>query len=58
MPTVSCVRDDLMAALGQEYTEKEFDELCFEFGIELDEVRASTHAPVDVDRGRVRWRTS
>jgi hypothetical protein len=38
MPTVSCVRDDLMAALGKEYTEKEFDELCFEFGIELDEV--------------------
>ena len=38
MPTVGCVRDDLMAALGQEYTEKEFDELCFEFGIELDEV--------------------
>eukprot|EP01043_Picozoa_sp_COSAG02_P091176 COSAG02_NODE_27934_length_600_cov_0.520958_1_plen_199_part_11 len=27
-----------MAALGKEYTEKEFDELCFEFGIELDEV--------------------
>ena len=38
MPTVGCVRDDLMAALGKEYTEKEFDELCFEFGIELDEV--------------------
>jgi phenylalanyl-tRNA synthetase beta chain len=38
MPTVSCVRDDLMVALGKEYTEKEFDHLCFEFGIELDEV--------------------
>ena len=38
MPTVGCVRDDLMAALGREYTEKEFDALCFEFGIELDEV--------------------
>lgn len=38
MPTVSLVRDDLFAALGKEYTQEEFDELCFEFGIELDEV--------------------
>jgi len=28
----------LMKSLGREYTEEEFDELCFEFGIELDEV--------------------
>ena len=27
-----------MRRLGKEYTEEEFDELCFEFGIELDEV--------------------
>ena len=27
-----------MRRLGKEYTEAEFDELCFEFGIELDEV--------------------
>jgi len=27
-----------MKSLGREYTEEEFDELCFEFGIELDEV--------------------
>eukprot|EP01047_Picozoa_sp_COSAG01_P115040 COSAG01_NODE_43691_length_427_cov_0.905488_1_plen_87_part_10 len=38
MPTVGVYRDDLYTALGQTYTEKEFDELCFEFGIELDEV--------------------
>eukprot|EP00611_Tribonema_gayanum_P016486 TRINITY_DN286_c5_g1_i1.p1 TRINITY_DN286_c5_g1~~TRINITY_DN286_c5_g1_i1.p1 ORF type:complete len:630 (-),score=266.25 TRINITY_DN286_c5_g1_i1:209-2098(-) len=38
MPTVGVVRDDLFKALGKEYTEEEFDELCFEFGIELDEV--------------------
>ena len=31
-------RDRLFAALGKTYTEEEFDELCFEFGIELDEV--------------------
>ncbi len=28
----------LVQALGKVYTEKEFDELCFEFGLELDEV--------------------
>lgn len=38
MPTLGVKRDDLFKALGQVYTQKEFDELCFEFGIELDEV--------------------
>lgn len=38
MPTLGVNRDDLFEALGRVYTEKEFDELCFEFGIELDEV--------------------
>ena len=37
-PTVNLNRDRLFAALGKTYTEEEFDELCFEFGIELDEV--------------------
>ncbi|XP_069507661.1 phenylalanine--tRNA ligase beta subunit [Ambystoma mexicanum] len=38
MPTVSVKRDLLFEALGRTYTEEEFDELCFEFGLELDEV--------------------
>lgn len=38
MPTVSLKRDLLFKALGQTFTEEEFDELCFEFGLELDEV--------------------
>ena len=38
MPTVGVERDELFKRLGQQYTEHEFDELCFEFGIELDEV--------------------
>jgi phenylalanyl-tRNA synthetase beta chain len=38
MPTVSVGRDRLFEALGKTYTEKEFDELCFSFGIELDDV--------------------
>ena len=45
MPTIGVDRDQLMTALGQSMTEKEFDELCFEFGLELDEV-------VDEDNGR------
>ncbi|CAM9294573.1 unnamed protein product [Phaeothamnion confervicola] len=38
MPTVNIVREDLFEALGKRYTEGEFDALCFDFGIELDEV--------------------
>lgn len=37
MPTVAVDKADLFELLGQEYTTQEFDELCFEFGIELDE---------------------
>ncbi|KAL0910781.1 hypothetical protein M5K25_018866 [Dendrobium thyrsiflorum] len=38
MPTVSVGRDHLFQALGRSYTQEEFEELCFEFGIELDDV--------------------
>ncbi|GAA6084090.1 phenylalanine--tRNA ligase beta subunit [Tachysurus ichikawai] len=38
MPTVSVKRDLLFQALGKTYTDEEFDELCFEFGLELDEI--------------------
>eukprot|EP01048_Picozoa_sp_COSAG05_P008626 COSAG05_NODE_666_length_8006_cov_12.857595_2_plen_723_part_00 len=38
MPTVGVYREDLFKAMGKSYTEEEFDQLCFEFGIELDEV--------------------
>lgn len=38
MPTVSVKRDLLFEALGQTFTDEEFDELCFEFGLELDEI--------------------
>lgn len=43
MPTLGVNRDDLFEALGRVYTEKEFDELCFEFGIELDEVTSEAN---------------
>ncbi|KAM6569381.1 hypothetical protein CsatB_017366 [Cannabis sativa] len=38
MPTVSVGRDRLFAALGRTYTQEEFEDLCFNFGIELDDV--------------------
>jgi phenylalanyl-tRNA synthetase beta chain len=38
MPTISIKRDLIHSGLGRVYTEEEFDELCFEFGLELDEV--------------------
>jgi len=38
MPTVNLVRDELFRALGRTYTDKEFQNLCFSFGIELDDV--------------------
>ncbi|KRT80914.1 hypothetical protein AMK59_6295 [Oryctes borbonicus] len=38
MPTVSVKRDLLFDALGRVYTDEEFQHLCFEFGLELDEV--------------------
>uniref|UniRef100_A0AAQ4QE41 Phenylalanine--tRNA ligase beta subunit n=1 Tax=Gasterosteus aculeatus aculeatus TaxID=481459 RepID=A0AAQ4QE41_GASAC len=38
MPTVGVKRDLLFTALGRTYTDEEFDELCFEYGLELDEI--------------------
>ncbi|KAJ6639718.1 Phenylalanine--tRNA ligase beta subunit [Pseudolycoriella hygida] len=38
MPTIGVKRDDLFAALNKTYTDDEFQKLCFEFGLELDEV--------------------
>ncbi|KAJ8724539.1 hypothetical protein PYW08_016013 [Mythimna loreyi] len=38
MPTISVKRDALFAALGRTYSDDEFQDLCFEFGLELDEV--------------------
>lgn len=37
MPTVSVDKERFLQALGEKYTTKEFDELCFQFGIELDD---------------------
>ncbi|KAI4335848.1 hypothetical protein L6164_014453 [Bauhinia variegata] len=38
MPTVSVGRDRLYAALKRQYSQEEFEDLCFSYGIELDDV--------------------
>ena len=38
MPTIIVKRDALFKAIGREFTDEEFENLCFEFGIELDDV--------------------
>lgn len=38
MPTIGIKRDWLFEALGKKYTDEQFSDLCFEFGLELDEV--------------------
>ncbi|GAB0495685.1 hypothetical protein MMPV_006990 [Pyropia vietnamensis] len=61
MPTVSVARDALFAALGRSYSDEEFDELCFSYGLELDGItnevppslgsraRSGTTADADAD---------
>lgn len=37
MPTIAIDKAELWERLGKEYTTEEFDKLCFEYGLELDE---------------------
>ncbi|THH10082.1 hypothetical protein EW145_g1580 [Phellinidium pouzarii] len=37
MPTVAVDKADLWVRLGRKYTSEEFDQLCFDYGLELDE---------------------
>lgn len=46
MPTISVDKEELFKALGRSFTTEEFDELCFEFGIELDEDTTNTKRPI------------
>ena len=42
MPTITLIRDHLFEAIGRTYTDEQFDELCFEFGVEVDEVETQS----------------
>ncbi|KAI0014021.1 phenylalanyl-tRNA synthetase [Xylariaceae sp. FL0662B] len=46
MPTISVDKYDFFKALGQQYTTEQFEELCFEFGIELDEDTEKEERPI------------
>lgn len=46
MPTITVDKAALLQALGRDYTTDEFDELCFDFGIELDEDTSLTERPI------------
>ncbi|KAH7135617.1 hypothetical protein B0J11DRAFT_564932 [Dendryphion nanum] len=48
MPTISVDKAALYKELEREYTTEEFDELCFEFGIELDEDTSQSKKPEDL----------
>ena len=48
MPTIGVDKAALYKELGREYTTQEFDELCFEFGIELDEDTSESTKPEDL----------
>ncbi|KAH8704619.1 phenylalanyl-tRNA synthetase beta chain [Phaeosphaeriaceae sp. PMI808] len=47
MPTIAVDKAALFRELGRTYTTEEFDELCFEFGIELDEDTSQSTKPED-----------
>lgn len=38
MPTVAVAKKFICGLIGRDYTEKDFEDLCFDFGIELDDV--------------------
>ncbi|XP_078616543.1 phenylalanine--tRNA ligase beta subunit-like [Branchiostoma floridae x Branchiostoma japonicum] len=50
MPTIGVNRDLLFERLGRTYTEEEFDELMFDYGLELDEV-TSEKAMLEKEQG-------
>merc|ERR1712000_631309 len=46
MPTIGVDKYKLFEALGRKFTTEEFDDLCFDFGIELDEDTENEERPV------------
>lgn len=62
MPTVAVDKADLWERLGQEYSTEEFDKLCFEYGLELDEdttaeVEAAIKAGLPAERPQLKIET-
>jgi phenylalanyl-tRNA synthetase beta chain len=40
MPNITLVRSQLFQTIGRTFTDEQFDELCFEFGVEVDDVES------------------
>lgn len=38
MPNITVIKSHLFESIGRIFTDAEFDELCFEFGVEVDDV--------------------
>ncbi|KAG8415101.1 phenylalanine--tRNA ligase subunit beta [Metarhizium acridum] len=46
MPTISVDKYKLFEALGKKFTKEEFEDLCFDYGIELDEDTEDQERPI------------
>lgn len=61
MPTVSVYKKDLFDLLGKQYEDQEFDDLCFDFGLEVDEdtteeaLKAGTEPELKIEIGANRY---
>lgn len=42
MPTITVIKEDLFEAIGKKFTDEEFDAVCFEFGVEIDDICTET----------------
>ena len=36
MPNITIIKENLFTQIGRHFTNEEFDEICFEFGVEID----------------------
>lgn len=42
MPNITVIREDLFQSIGKTFTDEEFDEVCFSFGVEIDDICTET----------------
>jgi phenylalanyl-tRNA synthetase beta chain len=43
MPVVAVFRNSFLRLIGKTFTEEEFEELCFDIGLELDDVTSEDY---------------
>lgn len=42
MPNITVIKEDLFQSIGKTFTDAEFDEVCFDFGVEIDDICVET----------------